>query len=74
MSTGRQIVGPEIPLTHYTFLCQGVDLSRCQGLPSIYGPPQEALLGPLSACSFPLMLTCAGHHTNVTFKDLSRHC
>ncbi|KAH3730658.1 hypothetical protein DPMN_056649 [Dreissena polymorpha] len=46
MSTGRQIVGPEIPLTHYKFLCQGVDLSRCQEFPSIYGPPQEALLFP----------------------------
>ncbi|KAH3750960.1 hypothetical protein DPMN_185500 [Dreissena polymorpha] len=45
MSTGRQIVGPEIPLTHDKFLCQGVDLSRCQGFPRIYGPPQEALLG-----------------------------
>ncbi|KAH3895048.1 hypothetical protein DPMN_019208 [Dreissena polymorpha] len=46
MSTGRQIVGPEIPLTHYKFLGQGVDLSRCQEFPSIYGPPQEALLFP----------------------------
>ncbi|KAH3754273.1 hypothetical protein DPMN_188939 [Dreissena polymorpha] len=45
MSTERQIVGPEIPLTHYKFLCQGVDLSRCQGFLGIYGPPQEALLG-----------------------------
>ena len=44
MSTGRQIVGPEIPLTHYKFLCQGVDLSRRQGVTSIYGPPREALL------------------------------
>ncbi|KAH3734760.1 hypothetical protein DPMN_041206 [Dreissena polymorpha] len=46
MSTGRQIVGPEIPLTQCKFLCQGVDLSRCQGFPNIYGPPQEALFGP----------------------------
>ncbi|KAH3859563.1 hypothetical protein DPMN_102380 [Dreissena polymorpha] len=37
------VVGPEIPLTHFKFLCQGVDLSRCQGF---YGPPQEALLCP----------------------------
>ncbi|KAH3696624.1 hypothetical protein DPMN_084100 [Dreissena polymorpha] len=74
MLTGRQIVGPEITLTHDKFLCQGVDLSRCQGFPSIYGPLMRPSLAPLSACSFPLMLTCAGHHTNVTFKDLSRHC
>ncbi|KAH3851703.1 hypothetical protein DPMN_094187 [Dreissena polymorpha] len=46
MSTGSQIVSPEIPLTHDKFLCQGVDLSRRQGFPSIYGPPQEALLSP----------------------------
>ncbi|KAH3889898.1 hypothetical protein DPMN_013965 [Dreissena polymorpha] len=45
MSTGGQIVSLEIPLTHDEFLCQGVDLSRCQGFPSIYSPPQEALLG-----------------------------
>ncbi|KAH3876315.1 hypothetical protein DPMN_000154 [Dreissena polymorpha] len=46
MSTGSQIVGPEVPLAHDKFLSQGVDLSRCQGFPSIYGPPQEALLSP----------------------------
>ncbi|KAH3861736.1 hypothetical protein DPMN_024670 [Dreissena polymorpha] len=61
MSTGSQIVGPEFPLTHDKFLCLGVDLRKCQGFPSIYGPPQGASLAPLSACSFPLMLTPSKH-------------
>ncbi|KAH3870418.1 hypothetical protein DPMN_033604 [Dreissena polymorpha] len=46
MSTESQIVIPEISLTHDKFLCQEADLSRHQGFPRIYGPPQEALLSP----------------------------
>ncbi|KAH3753100.1 hypothetical protein DPMN_187730 [Dreissena polymorpha] len=45
-----------------------------RGSPTSTAPLKRPSLAPLSACSFPLMLTCAGHHTNVTFKDLSRHC
>ncbi|KAH3718967.1 hypothetical protein DPMN_061841 [Dreissena polymorpha] len=44
MFTRSQIVSPEVPLTHHKCLFQGVDFSRRQGFPSIYEPPQEALL------------------------------